>query len=182
MADPLTLSVLASSALSEGIKFLYGQATELLKRRRELKAGKDVSTDPVPVTGAVEFDGALGPLLADQARLAALESELRGLRTELEDFAHEPTLIKSDDRDLLANADALRRLLEAVYQQHITFLGEARPSSGPVVDGSIDVRVVSGYAAAVRARTVGGSARIQATARADEVTGTLLGVDIDRIE
>jgi hypothetical protein len=39
VADPLNLSVFAVEALNEGIKFLYGQATELLERRRERKDG-----------------------------------------------------------------------------------------------------------------------------------------------
>src|SRR5438128_1238319 len=38
--DPITL--IGGALLTEGIKFLYGQATELLKRRRELRdAGDD---------------------------------------------------------------------------------------------------------------------------------------------
>jgi hypothetical protein len=36
--DPITLAALGAVALSEGVKFLYGQAGELLKRRREQRA------------------------------------------------------------------------------------------------------------------------------------------------
>jgi hypothetical protein len=42
----LTLGVLGGVALSEGIKFLYGQATELLKRRRKRKDAKKAA-EPV---------------------------------------------------------------------------------------------------------------------------------------
>ena len=37
MVDPLTLSTIGAVALTEGIKFLYEQAGEVLKRWRERK-------------------------------------------------------------------------------------------------------------------------------------------------
>jgi hypothetical protein len=181
VTDPVTLSVLAGSVLTPAIEFLYAQAGELLKRRRERKEGNPERTDPVAVPATVELAGELGPLRPDDARLSELEPQLRELRNALVDYAEDPALIKPDDMGLLATADALRRVLEAVYQQRITFRGEQRPLSGPAVDGTIDVRAVTGYVAAVRVNTISGPTRLRGAVRADEVSGTAVGLDIDRL-
>jgi hypothetical protein len=185
MTDPLALSVLGAAALTEGIKFLYGQATELLRRRRERRdeaaeAGA-VEVEPAEVP---ELEGELRlPLRADGAVLDRVEPDLRELRRKLQDYADGVEPIASDDRDLLESADAVRGLLEAVYGQRITFRGERRASSGPVVEGEIDVDVVAGYAAAVRARAITGGATVRASVRANEVAegAEVVGVDVDRI-
>ena len=66
MVDPLSLTVLTGVALTEGIKFLYGQVTDLLKRRRDLV--EKVAADP-PAVPAEEL-----------AVLDELASVLRGAR------------------------------------------------------------------------------------------------------
>jgi hypothetical protein len=178
VADPLTLSVLGAAALTEGIKFLYAQATELLKRRRERKTAAEQAPVDTPA-----LEGELRqPLEADPAALERLEPDLRELRRALQDYVDDLEPVDSGDQRLLATADAVRQILEAVYQQRITFRGEQRPVSGPVVEGRVDVTTVSGYAAAVRARTVTGGT-VRGVASADEVTGTgqLIGVDIDHL-
>jgi hypothetical protein len=172
MADPLTLSVLGATALTEGIKFVYNQATELLKRRREKAA---------EVPDAPALEGQLAPLDPDPAVLDRVEPDLRELRKVLQDYVDEIEPISTQDERLLETTDAVRRLLEAVYRQRITFRGEQRPASGPVVEGSVEVAAVSGYVAGVRARVVGGSAHVRGAIRADEVSGTAVGVDLDRI-
>lgn len=180
MTDPLTLSVLGGVALTEGVKFLYGQATELLRRRRDRKAGEAGDAE----VALPELDGELElPLRPDQAVVERVEPELKELRRRLQDYVDDIEPVTGDDRALLETADAVRKLLEAVYGQRITFRGEQREASGPVVEGEIDVDAVSGYAAAVRARSVTGPATIRAKARAGEVTegGEMVGVDIDRI-
>jgi hypothetical protein len=172
MADPLTLSVLGATVLTEGIKFVYNQATELLKRRREKAAeAPDVSA----------LEGTLAPLNPDSAVLDRVEPDLRELRKVLQDYVDDIEPISAQDDRLLEATDAARRLLEAVYGQRITFRGEQRPISGPVVEGTVDVEAVSGYVAGVRARVVGGSAHVRGAVRADEVSGTAVGVDLDRI-
>ncbi|MEU9688654.1 hypothetical protein [Amycolatopsis japonica] len=172
MADPLTLSVLGAAALTEGIKFVYNQATELLKRRRE----KSAEALDVPA-----LEGELAPLEPDSAVLDRVEPDLRELRKVLQDYVDEIEPINQGDQRLLETTDAVRRLLEAVYRQRITFRGEQRPASGTIVEGTVDVATVSGYAAGVRARVVGGGAHVRGTIRVDEVTGTAVGVDLDRI-
>jgi hypothetical protein len=172
MADPLTLSVLGATVLTEGIKFVYNQATELLRRRRE----KAAEAPDVPA-----LEGQLAPLNPDSAVLDRVEPDLRELRKVLQDYVDDIEPISAQDERLLEATDAARRLLEAVYGQRITFRGEQRPVSGPVVEGTVDVDAVSGYVAGVRARVVGGSAHVRGAVRADEVSGTAVGVDLDRI-
>lgn len=179
MADPLTLTVLGAVALTEGIKFLYGQASELLKRRRERKDA--AKTIEMAATGTPELEGELQqPLVADVETLDQLEPELRELRKDLLEYADETEPVQPGDQKLLATTDALRQVLEAVYGQRITFRGEDRPVSGPVVRAKIDVKKVAGYAAGVRAKSVT-EGTIDVDASADEVTGTFIGVDIDRM-
>jgi hypothetical protein len=79
-------------------------------------------------------------------------------------------------------ADALRRLLEAAYGQRITFRGEQRPPSGPLLIAEIDVRQVAGDAAAVRVRQMnGGEIRASAKAERVEEDGRLSVIEVDRL-
>ena len=176
MADPLTLSVLGATALTEGIKFLYGQATELLRRHREKSAKAPVSAPDVPV-----LEGELAPLDPDLGVLDRVAPDLRELRRVLQDYFDDIEPVDPSDDRLLEATDALRQLLEGIYRQRITFRGERRPASGPAAAGTIDVDTVAGYVAGVRARIVAGNARLRGEVRAGEVTGTAIGVDIDRI-
>jgi hypothetical protein len=178
VADPLTLSVLGATALTEGIKFLYSQATELLKRRHE-KAKTVASTEVV----LPALEGKLEPLRPDAEVVEQVKSELRRLRHVLQDYVDDIAPIDPQDRGLLETTDQVRRLLEAVYGQRITFRSEQRSKSGPVVEGTVEATEISGYVAAVRAKTVGGSATVRGAVRAGDVKehGQAIGVDIDRI-
>jgi hypothetical protein len=181
VADPLTLTVLGAVALTEGIKFLYGQATELLKRRRERKDA--AKTIEVEAAATAELEGELKqPLVADVETLDKLEPDLRELRRTLSDYAEELEPVQPGDQKLLETTDAVRQILEAVYNQRITFRGEDRAASGPLVEAKIDVTKVAGYAAGVRAKTVsGGTINVVASAGEVTETGTFVGVDIDRL-
>jgi hypothetical protein len=188
MVDPLTITAIGAVAITEGIKFLYGQASEILKRWRERKdAAKDASTqlnktESVDVKLPSVFEGQLSAPYIHFDAVERVEEQLRGLRKDLSDYADGIELVDVKDANLLQRVDALRQLLEAVYQQRITFKGEQRPPSGPVVEGRIDVEEVAGYAAAVRARhIVGGTVRAEANARRVEPGGQVLGVDADTI-
>ena len=65
MVDPLTLSAIGVVAITDGIKFLYGQAGEILKRWRERKdTAKDASTqqnktEPINLKLPSVFEGQL---------------------------------------------------------------------------------------------------------------------------
>ena len=188
MVDPLSLSAIGALAITEGIKFLYGQAGEILKRWRERKdAAQDASaqmntTEPIDLTLPAVFEG---QLIAPQIHFDAvgrLQEQLRELRKDLNDYADGTEAVDPTDQHLLHNVDALRQLLEAVYQQRITFKGEQHPPSGPVVEGRIDVEEVAGYTAAVRARQiVSGSVKADAKAKRVEPGAQVIGIDTDII-
>lgn len=186
MPDAITLAAVGSIALSEGIKFLYNQAGELLKHwRGQRDAVKNAATQsekiqPADVKLPPVFEG---QLVAPKIHLDALDQvgdNLREIRKELSDFAEGIEQVDAENEALLTRTDALRQMLEAVYQQRITFKGEQRPSSGPLIEGHIDVKQVAGYAAAVRAKKiVGGTVKGDAKSERVESGGQLIGVDID---
>ena len=188
MLEPFTLSALGAVALTEGIKFLYEQAGEVLKRWREHKEAAKSTADQSTQTESVEiklppiFEGQLS---APQIHFDAVErvaEQLYELRKDLSDYADGIETVDATNEDLLRRIDALRQLLEAIYQQRLTFQGEHRAASGPVVEGAIDVESVAGEAAGVEAKLIS-SGRVIGTinARRVEETGTLHGVKVDKV-
>jgi hypothetical protein len=184
LPDPLTLTVVATCVVTEGIKFLYGQAAEAVKRWRESPKDAGASkTAQAKVTPPPQiFDGPLEPLEFHLGQVEQLEKELLTLRSALADQADGLASVHADDRALLETIDAFRQAMEAVYQQRLTFVGEQRPQSGPVVEGTIDVAVIAGTAAAVRARLIA-SGKVVGRVEADRVeTGaSAYGVDVDTV-
>jgi hypothetical protein len=181
--DPISVGAIGAVALTEGVKFLYAQAGEVLSRWRERRAGS-----PAPGAAlrppAELIEGEVEPAEPDLDRVGAVEQELRDIRRSLAVYADDsdPEPVDPADKPLLEQVDALRRLLEAVYGQRITFKGEAREPSGPLVEGEIDVEQVAGDAAAVRARVIeSGEVKGIAKAKRVERGGRVSGVDADRI-
>lgn len=173
MADAISLATIGAAALTEGIKFLYEQAGELLRRRRERARMEPVQSTPPTVA-----EPAVLPA-ADLARLEALETQLRALRTDLHGYASEVDPIDPSDQWLVHRVDALRRVLEVIYRSPLVFEGEP---VGAEVRGRVDVDEVAGYVAAVRADgtatdQVGG---IEGTARVRRVEsgGQVIGVEL----
>ena len=187
MPEPITLTVVGTIALTEGIKFLYSQAGEVLKCWRERRDAAPATaqaegTSPVDVKLPDVFDGQLVDPKIHFDAVAQVEPQLRQARSDVADYAQYIEPVDPRNEAVLAQVDALRRLLEAVYQQRITFKGEHRPSSGPDVTGRIDAKQVAGYAAAVRADIIAGGT-VTAEAKVDRVEqgGQLIGVDVKRI-
>src|SRR4051794_33553452 len=184
MVDPFTWTALGAVAATEGIKFLYGQATEVIKRWRDHKAGKQAESEaPIPVAvpeGVLE--GELAPPKVDFDAAERLHDDIKQLASVLGNYANGLEEPDPDDPDLAAAADGLRRALEAVYGQRITFKGEDREPSGPVAMGSVDVQTVAGDVAGVRVR-LARAGRIEGQAKAKKVEqgGKLSGVDIDTL-
>jgi hypothetical protein len=181
--DPLSLTALAGLALSEGIKFLYTQASEVLKKRRERQEGKEEEAhEPVPLQASGDLlEGALQPPTVDFEKLDQVAGDLEALRAVLEKQAVGATPAEAPSGEVIEAAEAVRRALELVYGQRITFKGEDRPPSGPVVIGHAEATKVTGDLAGVRARLARGG-QIEGTAVADEVSGRVSGVDIDTID
>jgi hypothetical protein len=189
MPDPLTLTALGAVALTEGIKFLYNQASELLKRRREQKkaaaAAPAASPPPIEVATPPVVEGRIAPVTVDEAALDRLGDQISGLRHDLGRYVDEtdPAPVDPADERLVATVDALRQAIEAVWRQRITFKGERRESSGPMVRGTIDVEAIAGRAAAVRAGRISGDATVEGTVTADRIErgATAYGVEADTI-
>jgi hypothetical protein len=188
MSDPFTLSAIGGVALAEGIKFLYQQTGDALKRWRERRSA--ASAKPNAQTQSIEiklppvFEGQLLEPKIHFDAVDRLEPQLRAVRQELSSFADETSETDATNEDLLDRVDSLRLMLEAIYQQRITFKGEDRPASGTTIEGLIDVEKVEGYVAGVRARSIK-EGSVSGTVKANEVgpEGTAIGVDIlDRIE
>jgi hypothetical protein len=175
MADPLTLAAVGAVALTEGIKFLYGQAGEALKRWRERKAAKATADEPAaaePVSVQLPYDAFEGQLQEPRLHLEAvarLERELRDLRAAVADYAQGIDEVDPNNKRLLETVDGLRRVMEAVYGQRIVFKGEPGRSSGTVVVGEAKVKEVLGYVTGLRARKI--------------ISGSVTGrVEADRVE
>jgi hypothetical protein len=157
MADPFTLAAVGAVVLTEGIKFLYGQAGDAIKRWRERKAaGKGASVEPIGVQlppGA--FEGQLEQPQLHLEVVEQLEQELRDLRKAVADYADGTDEVNLGDAGLMETIDALRRAMEAVYGERITFKGEPGPvSGGQRAVGEVDVREVRGSVTGLRARRI----------------------------
>jgi hypothetical protein len=176
--EELTLAALTGAVLTQGITFLYTQAGEILRGWRA--RGTDDEVTPV---GSDAVDGELQPVVPDWDAVGELEDDVRELRRQLSDYVaggiEEPD---TGDEQLLRNVDALRRALEVVLRQRITFRGEQRPDDGPVVAGDVAIEEVRGYVAAVRAGQISGG-NVTGTARVGTVHegGQVIGVDAGRI-
>jgi hypothetical protein len=178
MVEPFSLTAVGVLVLSDGVKFLYAQATELLKYRRERKEAR-LAADAAPKLQppAHLLEGAVEPAAPDDARLAQLEDTMRERRLALAEYADGVADVDPADLELQRRVDDLRRVLEAVYGQRITFKGELRPPSGPLVENEVraveaeihasDVGVVDGAAggAKVVQRTDVTHAKIDAGSR-----------------
>jgi hypothetical protein len=177
MTDPLTLASLTAVSLSEAIKFLYGQAAELLRRRRERKE------ESPPVVPAGLLDGTASFATVDERLLAAKLAAIQELYGQLTVHAQGIADVDPADAALVGKAETLRSLLELVYGERITFVGERRDASGTRVDVTAQAQRVEGYLAALRVGTVGAGADVRAATHVGDVGpgGQAVGIDADRI-
>jgi hypothetical protein len=175
MVEPFSLGALGALAATEGIKFVYGQAAEVMKRWHARRAGKQAEADaPIPIDeaqAAALLEGTLRSPKVDFDAMERLEADIPLLAGVLGNYANGFTEPDRDDPDLAAAADGLRRALEAVYGQRMTFKGEQREPSGVTVVGRAHADEVAGQLAGVRAALVR-SGRIEGTATAGTVTPT----------
>jgi hypothetical protein len=154
MTDPFTATAIAAVVMAEGIKFLYGQAGDLLKRWRDRKekaataaAAPDTRPEKVELPPNTAIQGSLTSPEINYEFLAEVEDRLRAERKALNDYADGTETPDPANRQLLARVDSLRMLLEGVYGQTITFVGEQRPPTGtPVALGVVRARIIRGNA------------------------------------
>jgi hypothetical protein len=141
MIEPFSLGALGAIALTDGIKFLYAQAGEILKRRRERTA------TPVPAPGLLE--GELAPLQLDLTEGDERTAELRHLRRRLTDIADDIEPAEETDAEVVRATLALREAIESIVGQRITFRGEQREPTGTTITGIVRAREIDGRAAGI---------------------------------
>lgn len=176
--EPVTLALVGSTVLTEGIKFLYGQAGEAIKRWRDRRH------EPVPVPADAPIEGKLEPAKVDPTAMERLEGEIIELRRALSPFVDDvaPQPVDTNNSDLIEVVEGLRRALEVVLGERIRFRGEGGEPSGPLVEGEANVDEVLGFVAGVRARSIqGGAVRGSARAKMVGPGGQAVGVDVDGI-
>ena len=181
MADPVTLSVLGGLAATEGIKFLYAQASELLKalrERRKAKAGDGPPDGPleVPVEPNEILDGTATVAVVDVGVLEARQEELVRLAGALSPYALDLALVDLNDQALAEQAGELRALLEAAYGQRFTFRGEDREPTGIRISVKQVLGEVVGWVVGAEA-DVSGDAEVEVDQQVDKVDsdGTVTG-------
>jgi hypothetical protein len=187
MSDPITLTTIGTAVLTEGVKFLYNQAAEVLKLWRERrKTMTDQSaaekTEEVQVKLPDAFEGDLMHPKVHFDAVEELEEQVRELRRGLGDLVDGLADLEVNRDTYLEEIDGLRQCLEAVYQQRLTFKGEQRPPSGSLVEAKINVKEVAGYVAGVRAKIIeSGKIRAEVAINRAEKEAVIVGVDADTI-
>jgi hypothetical protein len=190
MPDPVTLTAasIGAVALTEGIKFLYGQAGELLKgwRERKQQAGSESgSANSWPVTVEIPqvFSGNKFDAVVHLESVEEVSNQLIGLRRDLSEYAAETIAVNLDDAALVERVDALRTVLEAIYNKRLTFKGEDRPASGsPAAVGIVEAKTIAGEAIGTSAGSLL-KGNVTGTVRTDRVEsgGKAVGAKIDTI-
>jgi hypothetical protein len=179
--EPFTVGALGALTAAEAVKFLFGQATEVIGRWRDRRADRTVSaTVEVAEADAAAVESPPSSLVIDFAAVDRLHEDIAALAEALADYASGQREVPVGDPHVAEVADALRRALEVVYDRDITLAGEDRGGRGPAVHGRADAETVSGSIAGVRAKLVR-SGTVHGVARATDVSGTLSGVDADTI-
>jgi hypothetical protein len=167
--EPFTLAALGGVALTEGIKFLYNQAGEILKRRRDRKQGADAGAEATPVETPAILEGTLNPITVDLNAADELAEHLKALRAELNEYAQGIDEADPQDETVLEATSALRDAVESIIGQRITFTGEDRePSGTPVVTGTLRVKNLRGRGTGAEVEEVL-SGEVTGTAEADTV-------------
>ena len=172
------LATLATTAVVEGIRFLYKEAGEVLSAWRSRRQDENSPPPKIVETPKILTVGNAQPLTkpVNQQMQDKLE-ELRELAEKVKDGEINPD--SPEARTILAN---LRELLEAVLQAPITFAGES-PRTVHISDIDVTVQNVSGKVAGLRASL----AKLQGPTDIQDVTvktgdvqkdGDVTGVDL----
>ncbi len=158
MSEPFSLVVLGSAA-TEGIKFLYGQAAEVLRewRKRRKEDPSDDRDFDVPFVAQAVLDALPSGSTAGAAVLAGEYQDLARLCGALSPYALDQADVSVGDAELASAAGQLRDLLEAVYGQRFTFRGERREHTGSLVSVRQRVDEVAGDVVGADAGVSGGA-------------------------
>ncbi|MET0423724.1 MAG: hypothetical protein ABW046_07620 [Actinoplanes sp.] len=182
--EPFTLAVLGGAVAAEGVKFLYGQATELLTEWRARRAAPDGKVIEVPLASSSALDRPAVAPSADPALVQASQKDLIALSAGLSPYALGHADIDLQDERLAENTNALRLLLEGLYGVRLTFKGENRETTGTRLDIQQRLDAVHGSATGLEARKLSGGADASVRQEVREVgaDGTVTGAKIDEIQ
>lgn len=170
MPDPVTLAVVGGVALTEGVRFLYSQAAELIRMRRESQRDSAAELLPVVPDLPAVFEGRLTSPVVDLDRIAQFEEDLLEARQGVAIYADGIDPINPSDQQTLVRIDALRSVVEKVLEQRLTFRGEARAPTGTRI--LVDAEDVGGDVVGVDGAVTG---PVDANVRARRVTGSVVG-------
>lgn len=176
MADPLTLAVLSGVAATEGIKFLYGQAAEVIKTWRAHRDERRQAMD-VPIVKTAALDAAPVDTAVDTAVIDQHHAAMVGLWAQLAPYAQGLQDVDLNDEALARTAGELRALLEAAYGQRFTLRGEHREPTGTKVTVTQVLGSVSGLAVGVQGDvSPGATVTVRQDAVDVTVDGTVIGL------
>lgn len=155
-----TLAGVELAALTQGVTFLYSQAGEILKRRRDAKDRAEqeaeqraVSTDPdspTPTADVVPLDAPPEVFVpvddfggtATTAVLDQLSADMLQARRNVEDYVLGTAALDPSSRATLEAVERLRRIMERVYGAPLTFQGEHRRHSVDSPTVHVDARTI----------------------------------------
>jgi len=173
MPDPdAAIPVLTGAALAQGIAFLYGQAAELLRLRREDKATQHNSLKVPEVFEPL--DRAMTP---DLTVLDERAHDLRMLLQITQPYTTRPIAdLNGADETLRYCLGHIREALEEVYSTRFDFTGERR---APHVRQNI--RNIRGSTTGIKIRgaTANTSGEVIQQVKTVHHGGELTGIDID---
>ena len=186
MADPATISLVSvgSVVIAEGVKFLYGQAAELLKRMRERSKQEDSAAREAAVLPTrVALPPAIpGEAFAVDVRVEDIEMLRPDLEYLLDHFSGFERGFKDldlEDEATLKHVAALRKAVETLLGRQFTFSNEARPRM-PTMATRIVADEVHGALTAIRAKTItAGNASVDLKIGILGKDGTAIGIDVD---
>jgi len=143
----MTLAAVETATLTQGVAFLYAQAGELLRRRRDTRdratatykepSGEVPGPEPLPPLQLPE--DVFEPMGETQvspvpAALDRLVGSLLQARRDVDDYVVGMAVIDPESQVALQAVDRLRRLVEEVYDASVTFRGEQQRPAGAATD------------------------------------------------
>jgi hypothetical protein len=186
VGEPISLALLGGAVITEGVRFLFDQASTLIRaaRERRAQAKEAAAVDPVvvvPISDNGLLDGPVAPTV-DGALLDQENRRLIALTGALAPYASGDAEIDTGDGDLLTAVVEIRALLEALYGQRLTLRGEDREPSGTHVDVRQALGTVRGTAVGVEADSVrDATVHVDQSATSVEAGGSVTGVRLGSI-
>jgi hypothetical protein len=127
MGEPFSLALLGGAVLTEGVRFLFDQASTLIRAARQRRAdareaAETAAVVAIPVPANAVLDGPVAPTV-DGSLLDRENRRLIALAGALAPYANGDAEIDPADGDLMVAMADVRALLEALYGQRLTLRG-----------------------------------------------------------